>query len=375
MRVIRSEGVRARGTSGTPTEIVAMATEARGLPASALRRRAFAHVISEVIRTRGDEPILQAIAAAPNPNVARVIRAAAEGACEALSIVADGAEHDVKLFSVPIVVRFPEPIATREFEDELAAADWCQPFLARLHDGACHTRSSILPHVFRFDDLASLSFSRVRNGALLASVIHPRAVTDTISPFAVATPAQRRSATFLRYLVGFHVTGRRSLSGNALGHARFRNCVRSVMRANLPDAQDIVAIYSERFYEPIWQGLWSYHTHRLAEVVGIIAARGGARSRISASISVVTRRQPLVAQLAFFCRGRAELHHAYTVPIRPLDDPQISARRIALRLRALGVTRHVGARTAEVHGRERWPIRGAAGLRRELSRNELTLPL
>ena len=353
-----------------------MASDILDYPESGLRRSALAHAVREVIRVEGDAPLVRAIEVAPDLYVARVIRAAAEAACEVISVIDNGTERQVGLFSVPVVVRFSEAIATQEFEDSLALASWSEPFLARLHDcGARHSISFILPHVFLFEDLANLSFGSVRHGAMIASATGARCNAGTLMPFPVTTPAQRRSGTFLRYLVGYQVKGDRTPDRTTEDRSRFCDCVRSVMHASMPDAQDVVAIYTERFYEPIWQGLRIYHTHRLAEVVRIIAARESTQSRISASITVAGSRSQMEAQLAFFCRGRAARHHAYSVPIRPLDDFKISAQRIAAELRELGVTQCVDTQTREVHGSERWSVCGGRAARRQLSRNELTLPL
>jgi hypothetical protein len=353
-----------------------MASDILDYPESGLRRSALAHAVREVIRAEGDVPLLRAIEVAPDLHVAQAIRAAAEAACEVISVIDNGTERHAGLFSVPFVVRFSEAIATQEFEDSLALASWSEPFLARLHDcGARHSISFIFPHVFLFEDLANLSFGSVRRGAMIASATGARCNAGTLMPFPVTTPAQRRSGTFLRYLVGYQVKGDRTPDRTTEDRARFCDSVRSVMHASMPDAQDVIAIYTEHFYEPIWQGLWIYHTHRLAEVVRIIAAREGTRSRISASITVAGSRSQMEAQLAFFCRGRAASHHAYSVPIRPLDDPKISAQRIAAELRALGVTQCVDTQTPKVHRSERWSMCGGRAARRQLARNELTLPL
>jgi hypothetical protein len=319
---------------------------------------------------------LRAIEVSPDLHVARVIRAAAEAACEAIPVIDNGIERHAALFSVPLVIRFTEAIATQEFEDAIALASWSEPFLARLHDcGARHSISGILPHVFRFEDLVNLSFASVHQGAVMASATGARGNAVTTMPFPVTMPAQRRSETFLRYLVGYQVKADRTPDRSTEDRSRFCDCVRSVMRASMPEAKDVVALYTERFYGPIWQGLWIYHAHRLAEVVRVIAAREATQSSISASITVAGSRNQMAAQLAFYCGGRAARYHAYSLPIRPLDDPNISAQRIAAELQVLGVTRYVERATPEVHGSERRFMCGDGAARRQLARNELRLPL
>jgi hypothetical protein len=176
-----------------------------------------------------------------------------------------------------------------------------------------------------------------RNGAIMASANHGRSNGGPITPFPITTPAQRRSATFLRYLVGYRVKDHRMPEQTAMGRARFRDCVRSVIKAAMPGAQNVAVVYTERFYDPIWQGLWAYHTHRLAEVVRTIAAREAAPIGISASITMVGSRHQMAAHVAFRCRGEAARHDVYSLPIRPLETPRIVAGRFAAELRTLGV--------------------------------------
>jgi hypothetical protein len=363
------------GATATASELVVMASQVLNRPESSMLRAAFAHTAGEVVRTQGDLPVLKAIELAPDLAVAQTIRAAAEASCEAVSLGGQGTERCARLFSVPIVVRFAEPTTTQEFDVTLTSAIWSAPFLARLNEcGARQSISCILPHVYLFEDLANLSLRSVHHGALTASVASVRSNAGTIMPFHVTTPAQRRSGTFLRYLVGYQVKSDPTLRTPAEVRSRFCDCVRSVVHAHIPDASDVVAIYSENFFEPIWKGLWIYHTHRLAEVVRTIAAESP-QSSISASITMAGNRNKMEAQLAFYRRERAAQYHAYSVPIRPLEDPNISARRIATELRGLGVTPLIRTSTLQTHrskrdsfdiGRVKW---------RGLDRIGLTLPL
>jgi hypothetical protein len=190
----------------------------------------------------------------------------------------------------------------------------------------------------------------VRNGAIMASANWDRHSAGVITPFPITTPAQRRSATFLRYLVGYQVKDHRMPEQAASGRAPFRDCVASVMKAGMPDAQDVAVIYTERFYDPIWQGLWIYHTHRLAEVVRTIAAREATPIGISASITIAGSRHQMAAHVAFRRRRQAARHDAYSLPIRPLEDPQIIAGRIAAELRTLGVKLVAEAPRREIRG-------------------------
>ena len=333
-----SGNVRAKDATTTASELVVMATQVLDHPASSLCRKALTHTAGEVIRTQGDLPVLKAIELAPDLAVARGIRAAAEAACETVSVTSDGTERCASLFAVPVVVRFADPTTTQEFDDALTSATWSAPFLARLHEcGARHSTSFIVPHIFLFDDLARLSFCRVRKVTIMASATCAEANAGMIMPFPMSTSAQRRSATFLRYLLGYQVNGGELPDHSAEDRARFADCVRSVMRASMPDTHDVAVVYTGHFYEAIWEGLWVYHLHRLAEVVRTIAARGQPSSGLTASIAVGGSRSETVAQVAFRCRGQTARHEAYSLPMRPLADPQIVAGRIAAELRTLGV--------------------------------------
>jgi hypothetical protein len=335
------------------------------------------HAAGEVIRTQGDEPVVKAIELAPDLGVARAIRAAAEAACEAVTICSNGIERDARLFSVPIVVRFSEPMTTQEFDDALASASWSAPFLARLHEcGARRTISFIWPHVFLFDDLARLSLCHVRNGTIMASASGARVNGGMMKLFPMTTPTQRRSATFLRYLVGYQVKRRGMPEHGAEDRARFSDCVRSVMRASMPASHDVAVIYTGYFYEAIWEGLWMYHIHRLAEVVrAIVGARELAPPEVTASITMGGSRGEMAAQVAFFRRGKSVGHPTYRIPVAPLADPRISAARIAAELRTLGVNGVIAPRGVNIRVTDRRCVDGRSSAGRNLAKAELTIPL
>jgi hypothetical protein len=338
-----------QGASATASELVVMAAQVLDHPELRLLRAALAHTAGEVIRTEGDQPVLQAIELAPDLAVAQTIRAAAEAACESVSVSSKGKERRARLFSVPVVVRFAEPTTTQEFDETLTSATWSAPFLARLHEcGARHSISCILPHVFLFEDLANLSFGSVRNGTIMASATSAQVNACMIAPFPMSRPAQRRSATFLRYLVGCQVDSGGMADQSAEDPARFGDCVRSVMRTCMMDACDVAVVYTGHFYEAIWQGLWVYHLHRLAEVARTIAAGEATPIGISASIAMSCSRHEMAAHVAF--RSPAARHDVYSLPISPLQDPQIIAGRIAAVLRTLGVKLAAEAPRREVDG-------------------------
>jgi hypothetical protein len=360
--------VSAGGTSEAASELVMMASQVLDHPEWRLHRTALTHAAGELIRTHGDEPVLKAIELASDLQVARVIRAAAEAACETVAVTNDGVEGHAGLFCVPVVARFPEAITTHEFADHIASTNWCAPLLARLHEcGARHSLCFILPHVFLFDDLAKLSFRDVRSRTAIASPSSATITSDMISLFPTTVPPQRRSATFLRYLVGHQIKRGDTPGCSAKDRTRFSEGVRAVLYASMPDVRDVAIIYTEGFYAPIWQGLWIYHIHRLAEVVQTISQPGQRRSNIAASIAVSADRNAAAAQITFFCRGSKVGHHAYLAPLTPLADPKISAGRIAAELRTLGVT---NVRTTD---RPRTDLLRSA--RCNFASNQLTMPL
>jgi hypothetical protein len=368
--------VSAGGTSEAASELVMMAAQVLDHPEWGLHRTALTHAAGELIRTQGDEPVLKAIELASDLQVARVIRAAAEAACETVAVSNDGVESRARLFCVPVVARFPEPITTHEFGDHIVSTNWCSPFLARLHEcGARHSPCFILPHVFLFDDLAKLSFRDVRSRTALASASSATITSDMISLFPTTVPPQRRSATFLRYLVGHQIKRDDTPRRSAGERARFGDAVRAVLYASMPDVRDVAIVYTERFYEPIWQGLWIYHIHRLAEVVRTLSQRGGTRSDIAASIAVSADRNAAAAQITFSCRGTKVGHHAYLVPLTPLADPKISAGRIAAELRALGVKHHIATAGLNVRTTDGRPTDLTRSARSNFASNQLTMPL
>lgn len=372
----RSQPVKAHDVSPSAVELVVMAAQILDHPESRLHRTALAHAAAEVIRAQGDKPVLNAIELAPDLRVARVIRAAAEAACETVSVSSNGKERCARLFCVPVVVRFSESMTTREFDDKVTQTSWSAAFLARLHEcGARHSISSILTHAFLFDDLAGLSFSSVRNGTIMASASSTKTYARMNGPFPISTSAQRRSATFLRYLLGYQVKCAAMPDDGAEDRGRFGDCVRSVMLASMPDALDVLIVYTGYFYEPIWQGLWLYHIHRLAEVVRTLTPRCAQPSALNASVTVTGSNDQMAAEVTFFLHGKRVEHHAFRLPLRPLADAKTSGAQIAAELGALGVRPTIvipGSSIRRTH-RSFTSRRSAASCKGATS--ELTIPL
>jgi hypothetical protein len=347
-----------------------MATQILDHPESKLRRAALAHAVAWIIRTQGDEPVLQAIELASDLHLARGIRAAAESACEEVSTSHGGMEHRARLFSVALVVRFEEPMTTQELDAELAPISDS----AALLTGAQHPRPFVWPQVFSFDELAGFSFSDVRHGTIKASAPRARTNGGTNAPFPIAARPQRRSATFLRYLLGCEVSSG-TLPDRRSDRALFSDCVRSVVRASIPAAREVAVIDTGHFYEPLWQGLRAYHRHRLGEVVRAIGALGLPSSELAASIGVTGDRTEMAAHVSFFARGKPLGQHAYRMKLEPLAGEKESIARIEAELHALGVTRHgVTAQTRRRAGKlgraERWTTEDG-----KLGRAWLTIPL
>ena len=347
-----------------------MAAQALDHPESKLRRAALAHAVAEILRIQGDEPVLQAIELASDLQGARAIRSAAESACEEVSTSHSGTEHRARLFSVALVVRFAEPVTTQEFDARLApVADF-----AALFARALHANAFVWPQVFSFDDLAGLSFSEVRHGTIMAGAARARAIGGTSAPFPIAARAQRRSATFLRYLLGCQVSSG-TLPDHRSDRALFCDCVRGALRARIAAAREVAVIYTGHLYEPLWQGLRAYHKHRLSEVVGMISALGLPSSELAASIVCTGGRNDMAAQVSFFARGKPLGRHAYRMRLEPPAEAKESAERIEAELKALGVTLHTATAAAK---------RRASGLRRVARRSAaerslggawLTIPL
>ena len=337
---------------------------------SKLRRVALAHAVSEIIRTQGDAPVLHAIELASNLQAARAIRAAAESACEEVSISDSGTERRARLFSVALVVRFAEPMTTQEFDARLASISDSAALLIR----AQHPRPFVWPQVFSFDDLAPLSLSEVRHGTIVASAARARTNGGIPTPFGIAPRAQRRSATFLRYLLGCQVSSGTLPDGRS-DRALFSDCVRSVVRASIPAAREVAVIDTGHFYEPLWQGLRAYHRHRLGEVARAIGALGLSSSELAASIAVTGDRTEMAAQVSFFAWGKPLGHHVYRMMLEPLADAEESGARIQAELNALGVTPHAAMADTKQRANKVRRVERSSAAGRTLVGAWLTIPL
>jgi hypothetical protein len=244
---------------------------------------------------------------------------------------------------VALVARFTESITTQEFDAGLARVSDSAALLA----GAHHASSFVWPHMFAFDDLARLSFCDVRHGTIMASAARTRTNGGTTAPFPIAARAQRRSATFLRYLVGCCV-GTAGILDHGNRRARFADCLRSVMRASLPDAQDVGVIYDGRFYTPLWDGLRTYQARRLVDVAALLAARGITAPDLAASVALTKSRNETRAQFAFLRRGTKLDQHIYHIPLEPQADPLTAIARMVAPLRSLGVKVYITRQAAPI---------------------------
>jgi hypothetical protein len=361
--------------SSTASELVVIASHVLDHPESRLYRSALAYAAGEVIRSDGDETVLQAIELAPNLKVARAIRDAAEAACETVSVTSNGAERHARLFSIAFVVRFAEPMTTQEWSDRLAPIVRAGPLLARVHEGGTpHASSFIWPRAFAFDDLSNVSLRDVRQRTIMASTASAATNGGMTTLFPMSATAQRRSATFLRYLVGCQVASD-AVSDHSHDHDRFGDCVRSLMRSSLPDARDVAVLYTGRFYAPLWHGLHAYHEHRLAEVVAAMGSRGLSVPGLATSITVTASRNSMAAQIAFLSGGKKIDDHVYRVALEPLADPKTSVALIGARLRSLGVKVHIAAPGAARPVGDRCGVARSSTVARRFASSELALPL
>ena len=277
---------KASGVSSAASELVVMATQLRDHARSRLHRSALAHAAGEVIRAHGDAAVRTAIERAPDLKVARTIRHAAEAACETVSTGSHGVERQARLFSIALMVRFPEPLTAREFGDRFAPILDTGSLLARVQECGmrCQARSFIWPQVWTFDDLSRLSLGDVRQWTIMAS---------TRARVSMAACHYR----FLRVDVHSAIAqpscaiwwGTRL----ATGHARGRQQTRSVCGLCAQrDADEPTRSAGRRrdvrrcFYGPLWDGLRAYQGHRLAEVVAMLAARGITASQLAASFDL-----------------------------------------------------------------------------------------
>jgi len=352
-----------------------MAAQVRDHPQSRLHRSAFAHAAAEVIRTHGDAPVLRAIELAPDLKIARAIRQAAEAACETVSTSSNGRERQARLFSIAIVVRFAEPLTEREFGDYLAPILDTGSLLARAQECGGHhrARSFIWPHAWAFDDLSRLSLSDVRQLTIMASTAGAAANGNITLRFPPIASAQRRCATFLRYLMGYQIGSEAMLERNQ--RLRFANCVRGVVRVSLSDAQDIAVIYDGCFYRSLWHGLRVYQRYRLADVVAALAAQGIGAHELAASVAFTGNRNQMSARVVFLRSGKKLDHHVYRVLFEPQTDPTTTMAWIVAPLRSLGVNVNVAREGATLSTADRPELERNTRAERRFATLELTLPL
>jgi hypothetical protein len=291
------------------------------------------------------------------------------------STSSNGRERQARLFSIAIVVRFAEPLTEREFGDYLAPILDTGSLLARAQECGGHhrARSFIWPHAWAFDDLSRLSLSDVRQLTIMASTAGAASNGSMILPFPPSASAQRRCATFLRYLVGYQIGTEAMLERRQ--RLRFADCVRGVVRVSLSDAQDIAVIDDGCFYGSLWHGLRVYQRYRLADIVAALAAQGIGAHELAASVALTGNRNEMSARTVFLRGGKKLDHHVYRVRFEPQTDPRTTMAWIVAPLRSLGVKVNVAREgaTPSTAGRPALERNGRA--ERRFATLELTLPL
>ena len=319
-------------------ELAEMARELLEHPGATLRRSALVHAVADLMDNNQEQEILGAIAAAGNLATARLLRDAAESMSESVCRIERGSDICSRLFTVALVVRYPETVCEEDFEESLAAVSWPAALQSGWRD--CGGRGRLVfvqPFRYRFEDLAGLRYRAVRRVTLAATSQQTGHGSVGVPGFPSVPRPQRRSTVFLRYLVG-HELDPGSLTQAGYGEmSALCRCIDEWVRTSAVGAQEITTIMNGRFFGAVYQGLRVYHAHRLAEIAEKLRTECKGRGEVAAWVSLSGSRQETEAHLSFSCDGEPIGHHTYSMRVKPFEDAKKCVQRIARDLRRAGI--------------------------------------
>lgn len=331
--VTRSQDI----ATGRVVEMIELAATLTDHPNAAETRAALLRIANELLTNGSDATIEQAIEAAPSCRIAQILQQAVEAASERVLIYRDGVRAELLLFAIPIITTFEENVPESQFESAVDGLGGLKGLATNLKDSRL-SRMTLLPKLFRLDDLNMMPWSLVREvginfgtGALNGrSECHP-SITQMWS--------LKRSTSFLRFLVGQRQRFEHddSIANEGGVCELLHNLTSTAIKRYLGLACRVRAFYTGSFYEALYAGMWVYQETRLDQLARATCAQTRSNRGLEAKIVTYGRRHRFEMWLGFFAGNQAIGGHAYRLRSRPSEDRGGCVSRITSRLEAAGI--------------------------------------
>ena len=189
-------------TNGRGAELIELAVVLTRHPRAARAKAALTRTANELLEQGSDAIIDQAIAAAPSRRIAHTLQLAVEGASERVVIYRNGVRAELVLFAIPIITTFDQDVPESQFETALSSLGDLKDLARRRKSGKLELAPMVLlPKLFRLDDLNTMPLSMVRKRGIQlgTAAVSPGSEWH---PSMTRTKSLKRSAVFLRFLVG-----------------------------------------------------------------------------------------------------------------------------------------------------------------------------
>lgn len=320
-------------------EIVELATRAAAPDAAKADKAQLRERLSAVLAKGWDDVVELAIAAAPNGVIAYRIRRSAESICERMRIQRDGVDIDISLFSVAVITTFDEAVPVSQFETALEGLMWSTELGQYLREKCAQASNlTILPRFFRIDEIDSVPLSAVRRSAFSLAGASGDAQSAS-HPFLKMTGSLKRSAAFLRYLIGHqNVTEQASPhDGQRKTCDKIKALTLQLMNQRIGQCT-VDAFYTGAFYEPLYAGMWSYQETRLDQISRQAWNLTAACHDLEAKIVTHGCRDRFVIRLGFFANDDLLGGRTYVLNARPGEEAGACLERITKRIAAAGIS-------------------------------------
>ena len=306
-------------------------------PDPADERRRSIRYFRRLLHLRRDDAIAAAIDAMPTDAAARGLLRLAQEVSECVGDEWPTGPH-ARLYCVPLLFEFPEPLPATQLDAALlrvvrrGACDLFAP-----DRGAATDDVDFVPEFLEIGDLANLQFSTVLHGAIALHSGRHLALPSP-HPFARGNHPQRRSQSFLRYLVGL-----RPMPSSGLQPGNRKRIAVAIQKEVAGLAGTVRACRDGHFHDAVYVGMWAHQARRLAQ-----AAQARAQHAVdgAATAALYVDGTPLRPHIRIgFGQSGMRPSTDYLLRCRPLEDRDRACRRVAriIELAGLRVTAGAGS--------------------------------
>jgi len=322
-------------------------------PNAAEARAALLRIANELLADRSDTTIEQAIEAAPSCRIAQTLQYAVEAASERVVTYRDGVRAELSLFAIPIITIFEENVPESQFESAVDGVGRLKDLAKALKDGRL-SRMTLLPKLFRLDDLNIMPWSLLREAGLNFAAINGAGPSHSST---TQMWSFKRSTSFLRFLVGQRQRFEHEdpLANEGAVCERLHDLTSAAIRRCLGLSCRVRSLYTGSFYEPLYAGMWVYQETRLDQLARATCAQTRSNKDLEARIATYGGRHRFEMWLRFFESNQAIGAHAYRLRSRPSEDRGRCVSRITSRLEAAGIK--TNALRAALPGERSWEMR------------------